>query len=282
MLPYSKYLDVAVRAAHAGAAVLQQHRLSRHNLVIDQKGRNDLVSQADREAEQAVIEILQAETPELGLIGEESGGHRGESATWYVDPLDGTTNYLHGVEHYAVSIGLVAHSGAVDALGNSLTEDLPLIGVVYDPNREEMFTAMQGVGAWLNGHRIHCNQTKRIEDALIATGIPVRTFTYLDQYLAALKDLILNCRGIRRQGSAALDLAWLAAGRVDGYWEQSIQAWDVAAGTVIAREAGAVVCDPYSSQASWPEKGRVLGCVPAIEQQMLGLILPHMQNAPGL
>ena len=282
MLPYSKYLDVAVRAAHAGAAVLQQHRLSRNNLVIDHKGRNDLVSQADREAEQAVIEILRSETPELGLIGEESGGKQGELATWYVDPLDGTTNYLHGLEHYAVSIGLVAHAGAIDAIGETLTADQPVIGVIYDPNREEMFTAMQGVGAWLNGHRIHCSQARQIQDALIATGIPVRNFSYLEQYLATLKDLVLNCRGIRRQGSAALDLSWLAAGRVDGYWEQGIQAWDVAAGTVIAREAGAMVCDPYDTDSSWPIRGRVLGCAPAIATQMSEIILPHMRNAPGL
>lgn len=282
MLPYSDYLDVAVRAAHAGAAVLQRHRLSRANLVIDQKGRNDLVSQADREAEEAVIEILRAETPTLGIIGEESGGQRGELATWYVDPLDGTTNYLHGMEHYAVSIGLVAHTGAPDAMGKTLQNDLPIVGVIYDPNREEMFTALQGVGAWLNGHRIHSSTVKEVSQALIATGIPVRTFEYLDHYLAALKNLVLHTRGIRRQGSAALDLSWLAAGRIDAYWEQGIQSWDVAAGTVIAREAGARVVDPYDSHASWPASGRILACSPGIEQALLELVLPPMQDAPGL
>lgn len=282
MLPYAKYLDVAVRAAHAGAAVLQRHRLSRANLVIDHKGRNDLVSQADREAEEAVIEILRSETPELGIIGEESGGKQGEQATWYVDPLDGTTNYLHGMEHYAVSIGLVAHTGAPDSVGNTLSADHPIVGVVYDPSREELFTALQGVGAWLNGHRIHRPDVYDISQALVATGIPVRTFDYLDHYLAALKDLVLNTRGIRRQGSAALDLCWLAAGRVDAYWEQGIQSWDVAAGTVIAREAGARVTDPFDSQASWPARGRILACAPGIEQAFLKLILPHMKDAPGL
>jgi len=282
MLPYAKYLDVAVRAAHAGAAVLQRHRLSRANLVIDHKGRNDLVSQADREAEQAVIDILQSETPELGIIGEESGGMRGEFATWYVDPLDGTTNYLHGMEHYAVSIGLVAHAGAPDAMGEPLAHDQPVVGVVYDPSREELFTALQGVGTWLNGHRIKRPDVKDLGQALIATGIPVRTFDYLDQYLSTLKELVLNTRGIRRQGSAALDLCWLAAGRVDAYWEQGIQSWDVAAGTVIAREAGAQVTDPYDRQAPWPETGRILACAPGIEQALLDLILPHMQDAMGL
>lgn len=282
MLPYAKYLEVAVRACHAAAAVLQSHRLSRAHLVIDQKGRNDLVSQADREAEQAIIEILRAETPELGIIGEESGGSRGEQATWFVDPLDGTTNYLHGLEHYAVSIGLVAHANAPDSVGNTLTSDQPIVGVVYDPSREELFSALQGVGVWLNGHRISRSNVTDISQALVATGIPVRTFEYLDQYLAALKDLVLNTRGIRRQGSAALDLCWLAAGRVDAYWEQGIQSWDVAAGTVIAREAGASVNDPYDLQASWPARGRLLACAPGIESALLDLILPHMNEAPGL
>ena len=282
MLPYTKYLDVAVRAAHAGAAVLQRHRLSRANLVIDQKGRNDLVSQADREAEDAVIEILRAETPELGIIGEESGGTRGDQATWYVDPLDGTTNYLHGVEHYAVSIGLVANTGAPDSLGNPLESEQPIVGVVYDPNREELFTALSGVGAWLNGHRIERPNITDINQSLVATGIPVRTFEYLDQYLVALKNLVLNTRGIRRQGSAALDLCWLAAGRADAYWEQGIQGWDVAAGTVIAREAGAKVSDPYDQQASWPASGRILACAPGIEAAILDLVLPAMKDAPGL
>lgn len=282
MLPYTQFLDVAVRAAHAGAAVLQRHRLSRANLVIDQKGRNDLVSQADREAEEAIIEILRTHTPSFGIIGEESGGARGVQATWYVDPLDGTTNYLHGMEHYAVSIGLVAHTGTPDAIGNPFAQDQPVLGVVYDPSREEMFTALQGVGTWLNGHRIERQDLQDISQALIATGIPVRTFEYLDQYLGALKDLVLNTRGIRRQGSAALDLCWLAAGRVDAYWEQGIQSWDVAAGTTIARAAGAIVCDPYDRQASWPAKGRILACAPGIEQALLALILPHMQGAPGL
>jgi len=282
MLPYAQYLEVAVRAAKAGAAVLQTHRLSRSKLVIDQKGRNDLVSQADRDAESAVIEILRQHTPEIGIIGEESGGELGSQATWFVDPLDGTTNYLHGMTHYAVSIGLVAKAGTPDPMGQKLEHDLPVVGVVYDPNREELFTAMHGVGAWLNEHRLECSKTHQLSEALVATGIPIKNFSYLDHYLATLKDLILNSRGIRRQGSAALDLCWLAAGRVDAYWEQGIQSWDVAAGTVIARQAGAVVLDPYDELASWPAKGRLLACTPLLQQQLLSLIEPHMRDAPGL
>jgi myo-inositol-1(or 4)-monophosphatase len=276
MFPLSDYLDVAVRAAHAGAAILQHHRTAPNDLVIDHKGRNDLVSQADRESEQVVIEILRQANPQIGLIGEESGGARGAELTWYVDPLDGTTNYLHGVGHYAVSIGLIAHAGAADAMGNPLLVDTPILGVIYDPNREEMFTGMHGVGAWCNGHRIQMAALSNLADALIGIGIPMRDFSYIDPYLAALKEILLRSRGVRRQGSAALDLAWVACGRINAYWEQGIAPWDVAAGTVIAREAGAWVNDPYNSQASWPQSGRVLAIPPKLKDEFLALIQPSL------
>ena len=276
MLPLSDYLETAVRAAHAGAAILQQHRATPGALVIDHKGRNDLVSQADRESEQMVMAILKEKTPHIGLIGEESGGTPGAQLTWYIDPLDGTTNYLHGFEHYAVSIGLVAHAGATDAMGQILAVDTPILGVIYDPNREEIFTAMHGVGAWCNGHRLQVAGIDRLADALVAIGIPMRDFSYLDAYLDALKAVLLQTRGVRRQGSAALDLAWVACGRVNGYWEQGIQPWDVAAGTVIAREAGAWVNDPYDIEASWPHAGRVLAIAPQLKDEFLALVQPHL------
>ena len=278
MLPLSDYLDIAVRAAHAGAAILQQHRASPGELVIDQKGRNDLVSQADRESEHVVMDILREETPNIGLVGEESGGTPGTQLTWYIDPLDGTTNYLHGFDHYAVSIGLVAHAGATDAMGQTLTVDTPILGVIYDPNREEIFTAMQGVGAWCNGHRLQVARIGRLADALIAIGIPARDFSYLDPYFDALKAVLLHTRGVRRQGSAALDLAWVACGRINGYWEQGLQPWDVAAGTVIAREAGAWVNDPYTTELSWPHAGRVLAIPPTHKAAFLALIQPHLAD----
>lgn len=282
MLPLSDYLETAVRAAHAAASVLQQRRASPADLIIDHKGRNDLVSQADRESEAVVMEILRRETPDLGLIGEESGGQSGAMATWHIDPLDGTTNYLHGLGHYAVSIGLIAHAGCIDALGEPVAADTPVLGVVYDPNREEMFTAMQGVGAWCNGHRIQHAGASQLKDALIATGIPGRDFSYLDAYLAALKDVVLNCRGVRRQGSAALDLAWVACGRVDGYWEQGLSTWDIAAGTVIAREAGAVVIDPFDQNANWPARGRLVACAPGIVDELAAIVQTHMAGAPSV
>lgn len=276
MLPLTKHLELAVQAAHAGAAVLNSYRAQPGDLIIDFKGRNDLVSQADRESEQAVIEVLRNATPTYGIIAEESGGHSGDTATWHIDPLDGTTNYLHGIGHFAVSIGLVAHAGTQDAMGQVLTADTPVLGVIYDPTREEIFTALRGVGAWCNGHRIQLSKASQLEQSLIATGIPVRDFTDLDAYLRVIKDVVLCTRGIRRNGAAALDLAWLACGRVDGYFEQNLMSWDIAAGTVIAQEAGALVTDPLDETLIWPHKGRLVAAGAHIHAALCAIYRSHM------
>src|SRR5690554_555572 len=165
----SEYLNTAISAARTGAAILQAHSLRRSDLVIDKKARNDLVSQADRDAEAAIIEQLQENTPQFGIVAEETGGQASGAATWYIDPLDGTTNFLHGIPHYAVSIALVAHEGTCVNHDTPLEHDTPVLGIVYDPCREEMFTAMHEVGAWLNGHRIYCSATRHFADALLAT-----------------------------------------------------------------------------------------------------------------
>jgi len=248
-------LEAAVAAAHAGAAILQSYAQRRGDLVIDRKKRNDLVSQADREAEVAVIDILRERTPQFGIVAEESGGEQQGAATWYIDPLDGTTNFLHGIPHYAVSIALVAHAGSqVDA---QLEAETPVVGVVYDPSREEMYTAVHDTGAWLNGHRLACSRTETLEDAVLATGFPFRDFSFADEYLPMLDDAIHATRGVRRHGAAALDLAWTAAGRFDGYWEMGLAPWDVAAGTVLVREAGGLVEDMRGTTA-WPIGGDVV------------------------
>src|SRR5690606_674258 len=161
-------IDAAVSAAHTGAAILQSYAHHRADLVIDHKARNDLVSQADREAEAAILESLRERTPEFGIVAEETGGAARGPATWYIDPLDGTTNFLHGIPHYAVSIALVAHAGTRVAASGPVAEDTPVIGVVYDPSREELFTAVHGIGAWLNGRRIACSRTQSLADAVLA------------------------------------------------------------------------------------------------------------------
>jgi myo-inositol-1(or 4)-monophosphatase len=275
-LPLSDCLDAAVTAAHAGAAILQSYAHNRAELVIDKKTRNDLVSQADREAEQAIIDILRERTPQMGIIAEESGGQVSSAATWYIDPLDGTTNFLHGIPQYAVSIALVAHAGALVAGDTPLLHDAPVIGVVYDPNREELFTAMYGVGAWLNERRINCSKTELLSESVLGTGLPFRDFSFADQYMPTLHDAVGITRGIRRLGSAALDLAWVACGRYDGYWEMGLAPWDVAAGTVIVREAGGI-CEDIHHRDPWPIHGYVYAgnvhTAPALD----AMIQPHMK-----
>ena len=276
-LPLGEYLDAAVSAAHAGAAVLQAYAGKRNELVIDTKTRNDLVSQADREAEQAVLQILLERTPELGIVAEESGRkpNRGVQATWYIDPLDGTTNFLHGIPHYAVSIALVAHAGSCVNTDTPLEHDTPVLGVVYDPCREELFTAAYEVGAWLNGHRIQCSPTQNFSDALLATGLPFRDFSFESSYMPTLDHAMHHTRGVRRLGAAALDLAWVACGRYDGYWEMGLAPWDVAAGTVIVREAGGVA-DDIRHTHPWPIDGYVYAGNPHVAEALNAMIQPHI------
>jgi len=275
-LNLSDALSTAVTAAHAGAAVLQSYAQRRSDLVIDRKARNDLVSQADREAEAAILDILRTRTPQFGIVAEESGGQTHGAATWYIDPLDGTTNFLHGIPHYAVSIALVAHIGSRLDANTRFDEDTPVVGVVYDPCREELFTAVHGAGAWLNGHRITCSRTPVLEDAVLATGFPFRDFSFADQYLPMLDDAIHLSRGVRRHGAAALDLAWTAHGRFDGYWEMGLAPWDVAAGTVLVREAGGQALDMYGRD-SWPIGGAVVSGNPDIMPALKAMIEPRLR-----
>lgn len=268
-------LDAAVTAAHSAAGILQSHARNRIGLVIDHKGRNDLVSQADREAEQAIIDILRTRTPDIGIIAEESGGQRGEQATWYIDPLDGTTNFLSGIPHYAVSIALIGHAGSMTENGHPLVQDTPLIGVVYDPNREELFSALHGIGTWLNGRRVYCSDTPTLEQAVLATGFPFRDFSFEQQYMPALHEAITTTRGIRRMGSAALDLAWTACGRYDGYWQMGLAPWDVAAGTLLVRAAGGV-CEDIRHRQPWPMDGDIYAANVPIANALDAMITRHL------
>lgn len=249
-------LETAVTAAHTAASILQAYSHNRSQLVIDMKARNDLVSQADREAEDAILDILRERTPDFGVIAEESGGAASGLASWFIDPLDGTTNFIHGIPHYAVSIALVARAGTHIGPGAVLKDDMPVVGVIYDPNREELYTAVEGGGAWLNGHRIRTARNTRLEEALVATGLPYRDFSFAEKYMPMLEYAMRHTRGVRRFGSAALDLAWTACGRYDAYWELGLAPWDVAAGTLLVREAGGLAID--LDGRSWPESGNIL------------------------
>ncbi len=276
-LHLGEHLETAVRAAHAGAALLQSHARRRTDLVVDKKARNDLVSQADRDAERAILDILATDTPHFGIVAEESGGDARGLASWFIDPLDGTTNFLHGIPHYAVSIALVAHAGTALAGYGPLEHDTPVIGVVYDPCREELFTALHNSGAWLNGHRIHCSSTDTLAESLLATGLPFRDFSFYDAYMPTLSNAMHNTRGVRRFGSAALDLAWTACGRYDGYWEMGLAPWDIAAGTLLVREAGGVAED-IRQQSPWPIGGYIYASNRHLAGPLHQLANSHLQH----
>ncbi|GAA4414329.1 inositol monophosphatase [Advenella faeciporci] len=275
-LDFSRALEAGITAAHAAAAILQAYAHDRSELIIDHKSRNDLVSQADREAETAILEHLTHITPEFGIVAEETGGQPTGSATWYIDPLDGTTNFLHGIPHYAVSLGLIAHAGT-QLLPDTpvLTRDTPVVSVVYDPCREELFTAIYQEGSRLNGERIYCSTSQSLSDSLLGTGVPFRDFSFADQYMPTFESALHTTRGIRRLGAAALDLAWIACGRFDAYWEMGLAPWDVAAGTLLVREAGGQAEDMYGMDP-WPIKGYVAAANQQVFPELMAMLKPHL------
>ena len=232
-------------------------------------------NKADKDAEQAILRVVRERTPEIAIVAEESGTSANldeAQYTWFIDPLDGTTNFLHGIPHYAVSIGLVARAGTV-LIPNTppLEVNTPILGVVYDPNRQEMFSAIYQDGCFLNGQRIYTSQTKHLEDALLATGVPFRDFSFEAPYMRGFKEAMHHTRGIRRLGSAALDLAWVACGRFDGYWEMGLAPYDVCAGTILVREAGGTVSDIYEKEP-WPQSGNIIASTKSIEEDFGNLI----------
>jgi len=226
----SANLNVMIKAARKAGRSLSKDFREVENLLVSRKGASDFVTRADTAAEQIIRDELMAARPTYGFLGEETGEIEGQDPTrrWIVDPLDGTTNFLHGLPHWAVSIAL-EHKGQIVA------------GVVYDPTKDEMFFAEKGAGAWMNESRIRASVRNRIDESLYATGIPFATCGELPATLKDLANLMPACAGVRRFGAASLDLAYVAAGRYDGFWERSLQVWDMAAGIVIAKEAGAIV-----------------------------------------
>ena len=223
-------LNIAISAARAAGQVLLRNVARRSELKIQQKGVNDFVSEVDHYAEQEIISVIKKAYPKHAIVAEESGTQEGEECEWIIDPLDGTTNYLHGIPQYAVSIAMRE--------GNKLQ-----IGVVYDPFKEELFCASRGEGATLNNRRIRVSNQRELQGSLIGTGLPYRVDQELDSYLATLRALLGHTSGIRRAGSAALDLAYVAAGRFDGFWEFGLNIWDIAAGVLLIQEAGGLVSD---------------------------------------
>ena len=242
----SANLNLMLKAARrAGKSLVKDFR-EVENLQVSTKGPGDFVSKADREAERMIKEDLMGARPTYGWLGEESAPEEGADPTrrWLVDPLDGTTNFLHGMPHWAVSIAL-EHKGEI------------VSAVVFDAAKDEMFWAEKGAGAWMNERRLRVSGRRQMHEAVFATGVPFGAKKTLPAMLADLARLMPACAGVRRWGAASLDLAYVAAGRFDGYWERELQAWDIAAGVLLVREAGGIVqalreCDDVL------EKGAVL------------------------
>ena len=253
----SALLNIAVDAARAAGRIIIRHHNFTDRLEIERKGAHDFVSSADREAERAIAERLRRAHPEHAIRAEESAPEANAEAEyeWLVDPLDGTTNFLFGVPHYAVSVAL-RRRGRLR------------LGVVFDPIKQELFTAEDGRGAYLNDRRIRARDAASLDDALLATGFPYRDQAGLDAYLATLRALVPGTAGVRRAGSAALDLAYVAAGRFHGFWEFGLRPWDIAAGCLLAREAGAVVRDLGGSEDPL-ESGDVIAAPPSVLAAML-------------
>ena len=255
-------LNIAVRAARSAGDLILRSSDNVGRLTIDQKGKNDYASEVDRMAEREIISIIKAAYPEHAILAEESGEHKGNDFVWVIDPLDGTTNFLHGFPQYAVSIAL-KYKGRLE------------VGVVYDPLRDELFTAKRGGGAMLNNRRLRVTNQNTLKGALLGTGFPFKTDKHLDAYVGMFKSLTTECAGIRRAGSAALDLAYVAAGRLDGYWEIGIMEWDMAAGILLIKEAGGVATD-FSFNDKYMESGNVIVGSPKMHQLMYQLIEPHV------
>lgn len=253
-------LNTAVKAARRAGNIIIRHIDQLERLTIETKGRNDFVSEVDRQAEAEIIQTIHRAYPDHAVLAEESGWQQGNDYLWIVDPLDGTTNYLHGYPQFAVSIAL-QHRGKLEQ------------AVVLDPLHNELFTASRGSGAQLNDRRMRVSQVANLKFALLGTGFPFRAQRHLETWINTFRVLLTHSSGVRRAGSAALDLANIACGRLDGFWEIGLSAWDIAAGSLLIEEAGGLIGDLSGGQG-FLETGNVVAGNPQIYGKILPLIQP--------
>lgn len=262
-------LNIAVRAARSAGQVIAKNFGDHANVQTAEKAKNDLVTNVDREAEQTIVRTLLKAYPDHCIVGEEFGvqGLEGSDYQWIIDPLDGTTNFLRGVPHFAVSIAC-KYRGRLEH------------AVVLDPVRQEEFTASRGRGAALNGRRMRVSARKGLEGALLGTGFPFRDgqLDNLDNYLGMFRDLTGQTAGIRRAGAASLDLAYVAAGRFDAFWEFGLSEWDMAAGALLIQEAGGLVSD-FTGGHEFLEKGQIVAGNTKCFKAVLTAIQPHLSTA---
>ncbi|MBK9596231.1 MAG: inositol monophosphatase [Rhodocyclales bacterium] len=255
-------LNIAVKAARRAGGIINRASRDVEQIKVSAKRDKDFVTEVDKAAEEAIIGVLKEAYPDHAILAEESGASGDSEHVWIIDPLDGTTNFIHGFPQYAVSIAQ-AHKGVLQH------------AVVYDPNRNELFTASKGAGAYLNERRIRVSKRVKLNEVLIGTGFPFRYFEHVDAYLGIFRDMMHKTAGVRRPGAAALDLAWVAAGRIDGFWELGLSPWDMAGGALLITEAGGLVGD-LSGEQNYLETGNIVGGNPKVFAQLLQIIAPHL------
>jgi myo-inositol-1(or 4)-monophosphatase len=257
-------LSTAVKAARRAGSIINRGARDLDRLTITTKGPKDFVSEVDRAAEAAIVETLLKTYPDHAILAEEGtakGANADAEYVWIIDPLDGTTNFLHGLPQYCVSIAL-QHKGQITQ------------GVIYDPVHNDLFTATRGRGAFLNDHRMRVSRRQHLKDCLIGTGFPFRDGADLEAYVAMMRAMMAATAGLRRPGAAALDLAYVAAGYYDGFWEVGLNPWDVAAGSLLITEAGGLVGD-LAGENQYLYSAQVIAANPRIFAQMVTLLSPH-------
>ena len=257
-------IEVAKQAARRGAAILLKYWETLGREDADLKSRNDWVSNADRESEAAIVAAIREHCPNDAFLGEESGMSAATSSgrTWIIDPLDGTSNYLQHFPFWSISIALRQNNETV-------------AGLIYEPLRDLFFTAERGAGAYRGDERMYVSSHAGVEGAFLATGFPFRAQEYVSTYVAIFTDVIRVSKGVRRAGSAALDLAYTAAGVFDGFFEMHLAAWDVAAGSLLVTEAGGVITD-FSGGQRWLDRGNIVGATPGVHKELMKLIGKHV------
>lgn len=258
-------LNIAVRAARQAGDIIIRSAESIDTLKITIKSQNDFVTEIDKRAEEEIINTLLTAYPEHGILAEESGyTNKDAEYLWIIDPLDGTTNYMHGFPHYAISIALKK--------GNIIEQ-----AVIYDPVRQDLFTATRGKGATLNNRRLRVSRQRKLEGAFLGTGFPFKNNANIEPYLDIFRDIFSSTSGVRRAGAASLDLAYVAAGKLDGFFEIGLKPWDLAAGLLLIQEAGGVVTD-FTNDHEYFKSGNVVCANPNMHRVLLEKIAPHVNK----
>ncbi len=257
-------LNIAVKAARRAGSIITRASEDIGSLTINDKGYNDFVTEVDLASEKEIIRVLKASYPDHAFLGEETGLTHQADNVWIIDPLDGTTNFLHGFPQYCISIALEEKGEITQA-------------VIYDPNRNDLFTATKGQGAFLNQRRMRVSNKSKLKESILGTGFPFRDFQHLPVYLKIFEDVVRGTSGIRRPGSAALDLAYVAAGWFDGFFEINLSKWDIAAGGLLVTEAGGIVSD-FSEKDGWLDSGNIVATNPKIYDPLIKIIQSHITD----